>query len=143
MTICIDHTCCIFILVSALILRPKLCVKMKGKLRVILSEFIIIYRNNPLLWKVKSKDYSNKILRNKALDALHKKLKELQPDCSKDDVLRKLTIFAQHLGGSIKNGKCQKNLALLWKRYITQIYGILTISCFSKIKMSQERALVI
>jgi len=42
----------------------------KGKEREILLDFIDIYRQNIVLWKIKSKEYSNRILRNKGIFAL-------------------------------------------------------------------------
>ena len=43
-----------------------------------LKEIIGMYDELPCLWKVKSKDYSNKIAKNKAYDKLVEKFKEVK-----------------------------------------------------------------
>ena len=58
--------------------------------REVLLQFIHAYRDNPALWKVKSKEYSNKIARSKGLLALQDILKELEPDCTRDAVIKKI-----------------------------------------------------
>lgn len=45
--------------------------------RNLLEEFIVTYRNNPCLWKIKCKDYLNKDLKNDA----YKKLEQI---CQKE-----------------------------------------------------------
>lgn len=56
----------------------------------ILKEFIELYRARPCLWKIKSKDYSNKILKEDAYGALIEKLKEINEEAQKDDVIKKI-----------------------------------------------------
>ena len=51
--------------------------------REVLLQFIHTYRDHPALWKVKSKEYSNKIARSKGISALQDILKELEPDCTR------------------------------------------------------------
>ena len=55
-----------------------------------LTEFIEIYRNEPCLWFTKSKDYSNRNMRNTAYEKLMKKMKEIDPDANKDTVVKKI-----------------------------------------------------
>ena len=43
---------------------------MSDKEREIMVDFIDIYRKHIALWKVKSKEYSNRNLRNKGIDEL-------------------------------------------------------------------------
>ena len=62
----------------------------KDKEREIIMDFIDIYKTHTALWKVKSKEYSNRELRNKGLEELREKLKELIPHCTKDDVMKKI-----------------------------------------------------
>ena len=62
----------------------------KDKEREIMVDLIDIYRNHIALWKVKSKEYSNRNLRNKGIDELHGKLQALDPQCTRDDVMKKI-----------------------------------------------------
>lgn len=58
--------------------------------REVLLQFIHTYRDHPALWKVKSKEYSNKIARSKGISALQDILKELEPDCTREGVIKKI-----------------------------------------------------
>ena len=55
-----------------------------------LKEIIGMYHELPCLWKVKSKDYSNKIAKNKAYDKLVEKFKEVNPSATREDVVNKI-----------------------------------------------------
>ncbi|XP_064097585.1 uncharacterized protein LOC135208961 [Macrobrachium nipponense] len=61
----------------------------KNEKEVVL-DFIHAYRAHPASWKVKSKGYSNKVARNKGIAALHEILKELEPDCTRDALTKKI-----------------------------------------------------
>ncbi|MPC09992.1 hypothetical protein E2C01_002617 [Portunus trituberculatus] len=61
----------------------------RNKMEVLL-QFIHTYRDHPALWKVKSKEYSNKIARSKGISALQDILKALEPDCTQDAVIKKI-----------------------------------------------------
>ncbi|XP_068230837.1 uncharacterized protein [Palaemon carinicauda] len=56
----------------------------------VVLDFINAYRAHPASWKVKSKDYSNKVARTKGIAALQEILKELEPDCPRDAVTKKI-----------------------------------------------------
>ncbi|XP_076057076.1 uncharacterized protein LOC143034624 [Oratosquilla oratoria] len=56
----------------------------------LLLEFIHTYRDHPALWKVKSKEYNNKVARGKGISALQDLLKELEPNCTRDAVIKKI-----------------------------------------------------
>ena len=58
--------------------------------REMLREFINELRLHPALWKVKSPDYSNKILKAKGYEELLKKLKEYDSSATKETVLKKI-----------------------------------------------------
>ncbi|XP_076046676.1 uncharacterized protein LOC143028448 isoform X4 [Oratosquilla oratoria] len=58
--------------------------------REVLLQFIHTYRDHPALWKVKSKEYTNKLARSKGISALQDLLKELEPDCTRDAVIKKI-----------------------------------------------------
>ena len=55
-----------------------------------LSDFIEIYRNEPSLWFIKSKDYSNREVKNAAYGKLVNKLREIDPSANKDTVVKKI-----------------------------------------------------
>jgi len=54
------------------------------------SEFIEIYREYPCLWKIKSKEYSDKVKRNVAYDLLVEKLKEKDGAATRELVTKKI-----------------------------------------------------
>jgi len=58
--------------------------------REFLTEFIHMYREYPCLWKVKSKEYSDRVKKNLAYEHLTTKLKELDPDANKEKVVKKI-----------------------------------------------------
>lgn len=55
-----------------------------------MSEFIEAYRNLPSLWKVKSKDYSNRVLKNSAYGILIEKLKEKDPVANRELTVKEI-----------------------------------------------------
>lgn len=55
--------------------------------------FIEIYKSYPCLWKVRSKDYTNKNLKNKAYEKLVEICKTIYPDANKDYVIKKIQSF--------------------------------------------------
>ena len=58
--------------------------------RTFWREFIDIYRQNPCLWKVKSKEYSDRNLKNSAYEKLVTKLKEKDENGNRDSVVKKI-----------------------------------------------------
>lgn len=58
--------------------------------RAFLSEFIHLYRDNPCLWKIKSKEYSDKNKKNVAYEQLRIKLSEIDPEATKEAVVKKI-----------------------------------------------------
>ncbi|KAI4458965.1 hypothetical protein MML48_6g00009506 [Holotrichia oblita] len=57
------------------------------------KEFMVLYREKPCLWDIKSKEYRNKSLKNVAYSSLIKKSKELFPEANKDFVTKKISSF--------------------------------------------------
>ena len=55
-----------------------------------MTEFIEIYRSNPCLWQIKSKEYSDKVKRNAAYDLLVEKLKSKDDGANRDAVTKKI-----------------------------------------------------
>nr|CAH7735349.1 unnamed protein product [Callosobruchus chinensis] len=58
--------------------------------REFLADFIDLCRQNECLWKIKSKDYSDKQKKSAAYDILIGKLKEVEPEANKNMVLKKI-----------------------------------------------------
>ena len=54
------------------------------------EEFIELYKSEPCLWKVKSKEYHDRGKREAAYTKLVEKLKESEPDADKDAVVKKI-----------------------------------------------------
>ncbi|XP_003706919.1 uncharacterized protein LOC100876629 [Megachile rotundata] len=55
-----------------------------------LAEFIQLYRSYPCLWQVRYKGYKDRLLRNRAYDALVQKLREVNPIANRETVIRKI-----------------------------------------------------
>ncbi|KAK9299270.1 hypothetical protein QLX08_007633 [Tetragonisca angustula] len=55
-----------------------------------LAEFIHLYRSFPCLWQVRYKGYKDRLLRNRAYDALVQKLREVNPVADRETVIRKI-----------------------------------------------------
>ncbi|KAL1489915.1 hypothetical protein ABEB36_013841 [Hypothenemus hampei] len=55
-----------------------------------LLEFIQMYRSLPCIWKVKSNEYSNRIIKNKAYEKLLTKLRETDKDATIATVKKKI-----------------------------------------------------
>lgn len=58
--------------------------------RRVLDEFIEIYKSEPCLWRVKSKDYHDRGKRETAYKKLLEKLQEVDPAANKDVVVKKI-----------------------------------------------------
>ena len=54
------------------------------------TEFIKMYHNFPCLWKRSHKDYRNRSAKEAAYEVLTKKMKETDPACNKESVLKKI-----------------------------------------------------
>ncbi|KAB0803060.1 hypothetical protein PPYR_00030 [Photinus pyralis] len=59
----------------------------------IVANFIEIYKGHPCLWKVKSKDYTNKNLKNLAYDKLVDFCKTFNTEANRDYVIKKIQSF--------------------------------------------------
>ncbi|XP_017127691.1 uncharacterized protein LOC108146262 [Drosophila elegans] len=56
-------------------------------------EFLELYQGMPELWDVRSFNYRNKELRNRAYELLERKLREIQPNATRTEVGRRINIF--------------------------------------------------
>ncbi|CAG9791058.1 unnamed protein product [Diatraea saccharalis] len=55
-----------------------------------LTQFIELYKSLPALWKIKSKEYSDRNKKNEAYHILIEKLKEVEPNATRDTVTKKI-----------------------------------------------------
>lgn len=62
---------------------------MSRKPNLIIEEFITLYKSESCLWKVKSKDYHDRNKKVTVYVKLTKKFQELEPDATKETVLKK------------------------------------------------------
>lgn len=58
--------------------------------REFLEEFIAIYESETCLWQVRSKDYHDRIKKDAGYSRLIEKLKTIEPNASKDTVIKKI-----------------------------------------------------
>lgn len=56
----------------------------------VIEQFIEIYKSEPCLWRVKSKEYHDRDKRYAAYEKLVTKLKELEPDTTRNSVVKKI-----------------------------------------------------
>jgi hypothetical protein len=66
------------------------------------SEFIELFRQEECLWKVKSKDYYNRSKKDASYGTLIGKVQAVEPDATRDTVVKKSTICAARLERNIK-----------------------------------------
>lgn len=62
------------------------------------TEFIELYKSHPCLWKIRSKEYTNKNLKNQAYEKLVRLCKKVHPEATRDFVVKKI----QSLRGSFR-----------------------------------------
>jgi hypothetical protein len=67
-----------------------------------LLDFIELFRQEECLWRVKSKDYFNRSKKDSSYQILIGKLQEVEPDATRDTVVKKSTICTARLGKYIK-----------------------------------------
>ncbi|XP_077289970.1 uncharacterized protein LOC143913829 [Arctopsyche grandis] len=70
-----------------------------------LIEFIDLLRENEPLWKVKCKDYYNRLKKKKSYEILVAKVKEVKPDATKDDVAKKINNLRSSMRKEFKKVK--------------------------------------
>ena len=67
-----------------------------------LLEFIELFRQEECLWKLKSKDYYNRSKKDASYGTLIGKVQEVEPDVTRDTVVKISTICAARLERNIK-----------------------------------------
>jgi len=58
--------------------------------REFMIEFIDLYKTLPAVWKVKSKSYSDRNLKNAAYEKLISKLREVEPNADRETAVKKI-----------------------------------------------------
>ena len=66
-------------------------------LKDFLLKFTELFRQEECLWKVKSKDYYNRSKKDEIYRTLIGKVQEVEPDATRDTVLKKNQQFAQRV----------------------------------------------
>lgn len=74
-----------------------------------LTEFIELYKSYPCLWRVKSKEYSDRDKKNLAYDALVHKYKEIDASANREKVTKKInslrTVYRKELAKVNKSNR--------------------------------------
>lgn len=58
------------------------------KNKTFILEFIELYKLHPCLWKIKSKEYSNRNMKDRANGVLIEKIKEIDRDANRDKFIK-------------------------------------------------------
>ncbi|XP_049944318.1 uncharacterized protein LOC126426446 [Schistocerca serialis cubense] len=85
----------------------------------VIKEFIEMYRLEPCLWQVKSKEYHDREKRGAAYERLVIKLKELEPDATKQSAVKKIN--------NLRSNVCKEKK----KRYMSMKSGALTDNIYT------------
>nr|CAH7748165.1 unnamed protein product [Callosobruchus chinensis] len=91
----------------------------------VIEEFIEIYRQEPCLWRVKSKEYHDREKRDASYAKLLLKLKELEPDATRKSVVAKINSLRSNVRKekkkrdmSIKSGASADNVYVIKLWYL-------------------------
>lgn len=76
--------------------------------RKFVLEFLDIYRSQECLWKVKSKDYHDKFKRQEAYNILAEKLRQMDPDITRETIARKIDSFRSCFRKEMRKVKLSK-----------------------------------
>ncbi|KZC05113.1 PREDICTED: uncharacterized protein LOC107193595 [Dufourea novaeangliae] len=88
-----------------------------------LTEFIQLYRSFPCLWQVRYKGYKDRLLRNRAYDALVQKLREVNPVADKETVIRKINTLRTAFRREYKKVRSsQRMVKNPWQRYRSSLW---------------------
>ncbi|CAK9802610.1 hypothetical protein ANTQUA_LOCUS3399 [Anthophora quadrimaculata] len=88
-----------------------------------LTEFIHLYRSFPCLWQVSYKGYKDRLLRNRAYDALVQKLREVNPIADRETVIRKINTLRTAFRREYK--KVRSSQKMVWnpqQRYKSSLW---------------------
>ncbi|XP_037825736.1 activating signal cointegrator 1 complex subunit 2 homolog isoform X2 [Lucilia sericata] len=89
---------------------------MNQQQRIFWSEFLDLYKSLPSLWKVHSRDYTNRELKNKSYDIMVKKLKEYDAEADREKVIKKINVFRTNYKRVLRLQKTSDNVveSSLW-----------------------------
>lgn len=65
------------------------------KNKTFVLELIELYKSNPCPWKIKSKEYYNRKIKNRAYEVLFEKMKEIDENGNRDAVVKKINSLRQ------------------------------------------------
>lgn len=74
----------------------------------VIEEFIELYKCEPCLWRVKSKEYHDRSMREAAYERLLAKLRESEPDAVKETVVKKINNLRSNVRKEKKKIKASK-----------------------------------
>lgn len=97
-------------------------------------EFIEQYKSYPCLWKIKSKEYINKNLKNEAYEKLVALCKSVYPDANRDFVVKKIQSLRGSFRKEMRKLLDSKKLKLQLMMFMYPHYGILIFCCSRRIK---------
>ncbi|GFS18477.1 sodium/hydrogen exchanger 3 [Elysia marginata] len=66
-------------------------------------EFIDLYRSHESLWKIKSKEYSNRLIKERCYEKLIDFVKDFEPQANKELVLKKINNLKGNFRKELKN----------------------------------------
>lgn len=113
----------------------------------VIEEFIEIYRQEPCLWRVKSKEYHDRKKRDASYAKLLLKLKELEPDATRKSVVAKINSLRSNVRKekkkrdmSIKSGASADNVYVskLWYLDLFDFLGDQDIPSTSVSNLEEE-----
>lgn len=76
------------------------------------SQFIDLYRSEPCLWKVKSKEYSDRTKKSKAYGKLVEKMREVDPGADRETVTKKINSLRCAFRKELKKVEKSRKIAI-------------------------------
>ena len=108
-----------FCVVSTRRLSEGIMADLRTGSREFLTEFIHMYREYPCLWKVKGKEYSDRVKKNLAYEHLTAKLKEIDPDANKEKLFNNINFLRSCFRKQLKKVNDSKVVWRWGRRYRT------------------------